>query len=109
MFDELGHLALLALGGTELDASAVDRLKYSLEPNAMANLRGLLFGLMNEHLPNFWIQLLTVVRSCVLLAWIASVASRKMPADLLLIAITGSALASYHMLIQDMAILLLPI
>jgi len=90
-------------------ASAADRLKTSLEPNMMPNVRGLLFGLFNGYLPNFWLQLLTICLSCGLLLWIARSASRRTTTDLLFIAIVASTLASYHMIIQDMTILLLPI
>ncbi len=89
--------------------SAADRLKTSLEPNAMPNVRGFLFGLLNGHLTNFWLQFLTISLSCALLLWIARSASRRTTTDLLLIAIVASTLASYHMIIQDMTILLLPI
>ena len=90
-------------------ASAADRLKTSLEPNVMPNVRGFLFGLLNGHLPNFWLQFSTISLSCALLLWIARSAARRTTTDLLLIAIVASTLASYHLIIQDMAILLLPI
>ena len=75
----------------------------------MPNLRGLLFGLMDGHVTNFWLQALTTTLSCALLAWAAKTTLRKPGKELLLIAITASALASYHILIQDMTILLLPV
>lgn len=89
--------------------SAAERLKNILEPNAMPNLRGLLFGLMNGHVSNFWLQVVTIVLSLALLAWIAHASTRRSATDLLLVAVTASALASYHILIQDMTILLLPV
>ena len=75
----------------------------------MPNLRGLLFGFMNGHVANFLLQALTIILSCALLAWAAKAASKGRETQLLLIAITTSALASYHILIQDMTILLLPV
>jgi len=97
------------LQSMRIRAGSAERLKNSLEPNAMPNLRGFLFGLFNGHLPNFWLQFLTISLSCALLLWIARSASRRTTTDLLLIAIVASTLASYHMIIQDMTILLLPI
>jgi hypothetical protein len=75
----------------------------------MPNLRGFLFGLLNGRLPNFWLQFLTIFLSCVLLLWIGRSGARRTMTDLLLIASVTSALVSYHMLIQDLAILLLAI
>src|SRR5207249_10848944 len=49
------------------------------------------------------------ILSLALLAWIARVSRRRSATDLLLVAITASALASYHILIQDVTILLLPV
>ena len=89
--------------------SAAERLKNILEPNAMPNLRGLLFGFLGGRLTNLWLQVVTIILSLALLAWIARVSRRRSATDLLLVAITASALASYHILIQDVAILLLPV
>ena len=89
--------------------SAAERLKNILEPNTMPNLRGLLFGFMDGHVTNLWLQVLTIILSLAVLAWIASISRRRNATDLLLVAITASALASYHILIQDMSILLLPL
>jgi hypothetical protein len=89
--------------------SAAERARNILEPNTMPNLRGLLFGFMHGYVTNFWLQALTITLSCALLAWAAKTTLRKPAKELLLIAITASALASYHILIQDMTILLLPV
>jgi len=89
--------------------SATERLKNILEPNTMPNLRGLLFGFIDGHVTNLWLQVVTVMLSLALLAWVARASRRGGTTDLLLVAITASTLASYHILIQDMTILLLPV
>jgi hypothetical protein len=89
--------------------SAAERAKNILEPTAMPNLRGLLFGLLDGHVTNLSLQVSTIILSCVLLVLVAKTALRNSETQLLLIAITTSTLASYHILIQDMTILLLPV
>jgi Glycosyltransferase family 87 len=89
--------------------SAADQFRFGLSPAAMPNLRGLLFGLSGGHLSNLWLQILTIVCSCVVLAWAARTIGAKQGTDLLLVAITVSGLVSYHLLIHDMSVLLLPV
>jgi hypothetical protein len=72
----------------------------------MPNLEDFYRGIASsKFLPQFW----TISMSAILLLWISRSAGRRTTTDLLLVAIVASAPVSYHMLIQDMAILLLPI
>ncbi len=82
---------------------------YSIKPEAMGNLRGLIFGLMSGHLSNFSIQAVTIVLSVLVMIAIGVAGAKLNAFDALLIAITTSAVVSYHFLIHDMSVLLIPI
>ena len=88
----------------------VDRFKFPLEVSLMANLRGLIFGLMGTRLPVIWTQALTIVVSAILLLWVAVSSPREIRAvDALVIAITASVIVSYYLFIHDLSVLLIPI
>jgi len=89
--------------------SAMERDKYFLIPTAMPNLRGLLFGILNGHSQNLWIQVLTVVLSIVVFVWIALYTRRRELGDGLLVAILAACLVSYHLLMHDVVVLLIPV
>jgi hypothetical protein len=91
-------------------SSAADQFKYGISPTAMPNLRGLVAGLAGSHLSLFGVHAITIVLSFLVLLLTAAFASAKQSSsNLLLIAITVSALVSYHLLIHDLSILLLPV
>lgn len=91
-------------------ASRVDQFRYGISPAAMPNLRGLIFGLADTRLSGFWVQAVTIVLSGMVLLWVARVVpERLLGADALLLAITASAVVSYHLLIHDLSVLLIPI
>lgn len=69
----------------------------------MPNLRGLLFGLHIQSL--IW----SVALSAIVLGVCAILCRKQSMLDQLLVAILVSSLASYHFLIHDMSILLIPI
>jgi len=97
------------LTGMSLDSgSAADRIKYFLIPTAMPNIRGFLFGTFGNYLPNVWIQILTISLSAVVFAWAAFATKQKARGDALLVAILTASLVSYHLLMHDMVILLIP-
>jgi glycosyl transferase family 87 len=103
-------LYLKTLAGMSVHSgSAVDRLKYFLIPTAMPNIRGLVFGAFAGWMPNFWIQLLTILLSVVSFFWVARAARLRERGDALLIAILTAGLVSYHFLIHDVVVLLLPV
>jgi len=43
--------------------------QFPLRVSIMANLRGLIFGLLGGRLPSFWIQVLTIVASIIVMLW----------------------------------------
>jgi hypothetical protein len=89
-------------------ASAADYARNSIPPNRMPNLRGLLFALTNDKLQNFGTQAAIFVSSGILLLWVG-VRNRGKGATALLVAIPTAALVSYHMLVHDLCILLIPV
>lgn len=91
--------------------STTGQFMYGIRPNYMPNLRGLMFGVAGRHLSSSTQQLLIVVASGFLLVLVAKlIPSQKQSSSyLLIIAITASVLVSYHFLIHDLAVLLIPI
>jgi hypothetical protein len=91
--------------------SPLDQFRYGISPVAMPNLRGLIFGLAASRLPPFWVQVGTVAASAVLLLMAAALTSNKQRGakEEFSIAITVSTLVSYHLLIHDLSVLLVPI
>jgi hypothetical protein len=90
-------------------SSTVEQSRLGTPPAIMPNLRGLVFAILNNRVPNDWMLALIVVLSaiCLVAAWIGGSKTRR--GSSLLIAIPASAAASYHFHLHDMAILLLPI
>jgi hypothetical protein len=84
--------------------------QFPLRVSIMANLRGLIFGLIGFRLTTLWIQAITIVISAVVLLWIAGFASRNYRADNALVtAITASVIVSYYLFIHDLSVMLIPI
>ena len=84
--------------------------QFPLRVSIMANLRGLIFGLLGARLPSFWIQALTIVASILVLLWVAlAVPGKQKTADAFVIAITASLIVSYYLFIHDLSVLLIPI
>ncbi len=84
--------------------------QFPLRVSIMANLRGLIFGLLGARLPSVWIQALTIVASIFVLFWVALAAPRKQKTpDGLVLAITASLVVSYYLFIHDLSVLLIPI
>jgi hypothetical protein len=73
------------------------QLRYGTYPLAMPNIFGLVFAIAGNH------TLITVIISCVVIAW----ASRRPPSFPLAVAV--AMLVSYHGLIHDATILIIPI
>jgi hypothetical protein len=89
--------------------SAADQGRLGVPPAAMPNLRGLVIGLLGIKIPGFWQQLAIAILS-VLVITAAFWRGRHVSArHQLLIAILAASLVSYHSLIHDMAILMLPV
>jgi hypothetical protein len=84
--------------------------QFPLRVSIMANLRGLIFGLLGARLPTIWIQALTIVASILVLLWAAlAVPGKQKTADSFAIAITASLIVSYYLFIHDLSVLLIPI
>jgi hypothetical protein len=84
--------------------------QFPLRVSIMANLRGLIFGLLGSRLPSVWIQSLTIVASISVLLWAAlAVPARQKAADAFVLAITASLIVSYYLFIHDLSVLLIPI
>jgi hypothetical protein len=98
--------SLLSMSTT---ATASDLIRNAITPNNMPNLRGLIFGLGNNYVPNSWAQGAVGVLSVALIAWVASQNRFREGSHALLVAIPAAALVSYHILIHDLALLLIPL
>jgi hypothetical protein len=84
--------------------------QFPLRVSIMADLRGLIFGLLGARLPAFWIQALTILASILVLLWAArAVPGKQRTADGFVIAITASLIVSYYLFIHDLSVLLIPI
>lgn len=90
-------------------SSKADQLRYGINPSAMPNLRGLVFGLLHDRVPGVWIQSAIVAVSGIVLLLAARGGVNKSNPDRLLLAIVTSVLVSYHLLIHDMSVLLVPV
>jgi len=98
-----------SLAAMSLLSSQAGQFKWAIYPDHMANLRGLIFGLAGTRLTAFWIRAVTAILSAAALLWVAARASAKNGMDAILVAITASALVSYHFLVHDMSVLLIPV
>lgn len=90
-------------------SSSVDQSRLGTPPAIMPNLRGLVFGLLNNRVPMAWIQAMILVLSaiCLVATFIGGSKARK--GNSLLIAMLAGTAVSYHFHLHDMTILLLPI
>ena len=62
----------------------------------MANMRGLVCGLLGQELSAVWLQLVTLVASTIVFLTVAVLVRKPARTDALLIAITVSAVVSYY-------------
>jgi hypothetical protein len=106
----LAQTAIYARSLFSVGTSLAGANQFPLRVSIMANLRGLIFGLMGARLPASWIQALTIVVSIIVLLWVAVFTPRRPKAtDALVIAITASMVVSYYLFIHDLSVLLIPI
>jgi Glycosyltransferase family 87 len=90
-------------------ATAFDYVRNAISPNNMPNIRGLIFGLANNYIPSSWVQAVICLLSAALVAWVAAKNQVRQGSGALLVAIPAAALVSYHFLIHDLSILLVPL
>jgi glycosyl transferase family 87 len=89
--------------------SAADQVRLGVPPAAMPNLRGLIIGSLGHNVAGSWEQIAIVVLSTVVIVAAYAGGLHWSCTGKLLIAIVAAALVSYHSLIHDMTILLLPL
>jgi glycosyl transferase family 87 len=89
--------------------SAADQVRLGVPPAAMPNLRGLVIGFLGHQVASPWEQLAIVVLSAVIIVTAYLRGLNSTNTGRLLIAIVAAALVSYHSLIHDLTILLLPL
>ena len=93
-------------------ASKADQFRYGISPTSMPNLRGLIFAMTGGRLPIFWVQAITTTASIAVLLWVAVAARERLRGSstvAFLVAITAACVVSYHMLIHDLTVMLLPL
>lgn len=91
-------------------STAEQRLRFGVVPTSMANLRGLIDGLLNWGGFNAGTQIAIALISVAVLAISVRAMSRMGTySDAYLLGIVAASLLSYHFLIHDMSILVLPI
>lgn len=78
---------------------------FRVPPRYILNLRGLIFSFHRFHVPDVWLPVLTVLASIVILY----LAAKKPAYASFTVAIPAAALVSYHFLMHDMSVLLLPL
>jgi hypothetical protein len=99
--------SLLSVGAS---ASPTDLIKFPLRVTLMANLRGLVAGVLAEQLPAAWIQTVTIIITILLVIWVAMRLARNADREkMFLVAIIAGVLVSYYLFIHDLAVLLIPI
>lgn len=76
----------------------------------MANLRGLIFGILSNKLSISWVQALTVSVSALVLLAVALLRRGKFTGfDAFVLAITTSLVVSYYLGLHDLVLLLIPL
>ncbi len=93
-------------------ASKADQFRFGISPTSMPNLRGLIFAMAGGRLPTFWVQAITAATSVAVLVWVAVAARDRLRGSstvALLVAITAACVVSYHMLIHDLTVMLVPL
>jgi Glycosyltransferase family 87 len=90
--------------------SGSEQVRYGVSPTAMGNIRGLIFGLTGHHSPARFTFVVTVISSCIIVAFAAKCGQYlRSELDRMLIAIMTTIVVSYHLLIHDLSIMLIPI
>ena len=89
--------------------TAIDQVKFNINPIMMPNLRGLISASLGRFLPLVWTQILTGLASLAVLLWIAICGIRRDSIQQLMLAVSAGAVLSYHLMIHDLSILLIPL
>jgi glycosyl transferase family 87 len=97
------------LASMSIRETAADQFKFNIVPAMMPNVRGLIAACLNSASHPGRVQLLTGIASLAVLAWTAMSGQRRSPCAQLSLSILAAVLISYHLLIHDLAILLIPL
>ena len=89
--------------------SSAEQFTYGILPNYMPNLRGLVYGVGSASLSPRTLQLSTFVVSLILFAMACWCGRHLQRTDAFLLGITASGLVSYHLLIHDLTIMIVPL
>jgi hypothetical protein len=89
--------------------TAIDQVKFNINPIMMPNLRGLISTSFGRFVPLVWTQILTGLASLAVLLWIAMRGIRRDSTQQLMLAVSAGAVLSYHLIIHDLSILLIPL
>lgn len=99
-----------SLASVSVASSGEALIRNAIDPLRMANLRGLIFAVAGQRLSPTWVQAITIALSAAVVVAVAALFPRRGKGmDAFLVAITASAVVSYHFLIHDMSVLLIPI
>jgi hypothetical protein len=89
--------------------TSVDQARFNVNPMTMPNLRGLISASVGKLVPLVWTQVLIGFASIGALIWIAKRGMRRNLSDQFTLAVSAATLLSYHLLIHDLSILLIPL
>jgi len=109
----VGTVQMKVYAGSLLSMSVretvVDQAKFNVNPSMMPNLRGLISASVGTIVPAPWTQILTSAASLGILLWIAKRGMRRNLPEQFPLAVTAAAVLSYHLMIHDLSILLIPL
>jgi hypothetical protein len=89
--------------------TAIDQAKFNVNPSMMPNLRGLIATATGTIVPALWTQILIGALSLGILLWIARRGVRRNLHEQFWLAVTAAAVLSYHLILHDLSILLIPL
>lgn len=107
---QFGLYARSILSGAKGSSVTAGQIAFPVPIGQMANLHGLMLGLLGSRSSTETVFLLTLISSVILLVLTVLLCRRGQPgADALLVAITASTLLSGYLLLHDLSVLLIPI
>ena len=89
--------------------TAIDQARFNVNPIMMPNLRGLISASVGMFVPAARTQILTGMASLAILLWIAKRGTERDLGEQFSLAVTAAAALSYHLMIHDLSILLIPL
>ncbi len=89
--------------------TTIDQAKFNVNPIMMPNLRGIISATFGRFVPPVWTQVLTGIASLAAMLWIAIRGIRRNSNQQFMLAVSAGALLSYHLIVHDLSILLIPL